>query len=231
MARAGARGLDFGWRRWEGRHCYNPSTGCDPAGVTAPVAEYPHPTGCAIIGGVVYRGAAIPALRGGYLFSDYCSGTLWAIDAGSTRRRRRSRCRDGIPDQLDRDAARTARSTSPTSAGRRRCCAAESPAGRASDGRDAARAPTRAWPPMTGALSRPGRPVEAATAGGTGRDRAGSRPRSRPHQQRDDLRLRRVAEQRPQELPDDQGDAVRVPRRWPRAAGRARCRTPWRCRP
>ena len=83
VARAGARGLDFGWRRWEGLHCYNPSTGCDPAGVTAPVAEYPHPTGCAIIGGVVYRGAAIPALRGGYLFSDYCSGTLWAIDAGS----------------------------------------------------------------------------------------------------------------------------------------------------
>jgi hypothetical protein len=31
---------------------------------------------------VVYRGAAIPALRGAYLFSDNCSGTLWAIDAG-----------------------------------------------------------------------------------------------------------------------------------------------------
>jgi hypothetical protein len=30
----------------------------------------------------VYRGDAIPALRGAYLFSDYCSGTLWAIDAG-----------------------------------------------------------------------------------------------------------------------------------------------------
>jgi glucose/arabinose dehydrogenase len=82
VARAGTRGLDFGWRRWEGRHCFNPSTGCDPAGVTPPVAEYSHDLGCSVIGGVVYHGSAIPALRGGYLFSDYCSGTLWALDAG-----------------------------------------------------------------------------------------------------------------------------------------------------
>jgi glucose/arabinose dehydrogenase len=81
VARAGSSGLDFGWRRWEGRHCYNPSEGCDPAGVTQPVAEYGHDRGCSIIGGVVYRGDAIPDLRGAYLFSDYCSGTLWAIDS------------------------------------------------------------------------------------------------------------------------------------------------------
>jgi len=83
VAPAGARGLDFGWRRWEGDHCYDPATGCDPAGVTMPVAEYGHDAGCSIIGGVVYRGDEIPALRGAYLFSDYCSGTLWAIDAGA----------------------------------------------------------------------------------------------------------------------------------------------------
>ena len=77
-----ARGLDFGWRRWEGRHCFDPPTGCDPAGVTRPLAEYSHADGCSVIGGVVYRGDAIPALRGAYLFSDYCSGTLWALDAG-----------------------------------------------------------------------------------------------------------------------------------------------------
>jgi glucose/arabinose dehydrogenase len=81
VARAGAKGLDFGWRRWEGLHCYNPPTGCDPAGVTMPVAEYDHSQGCAVIGGVVYHETAIPALQGAYLFSDNCSGTLWAIDA------------------------------------------------------------------------------------------------------------------------------------------------------
>ncbi len=82
VARSGSHGLDFGWRRWEGRHCSDPSGGCDPAGVTMPVAEYSHAAGCSVIGGVVYRGSAIPSLRGAYLFSDYCSGTLWAIDAG-----------------------------------------------------------------------------------------------------------------------------------------------------
>ncbi len=81
VARAGARGLDFGWRRWEGRHCFEPATDCDPAGVTLPVAEYGHGAGCSVIGGVVYRGGEIAALRGGYLFADYCSGTLWAIDS------------------------------------------------------------------------------------------------------------------------------------------------------
>ena len=81
-APADARGLDFGWRRWEGRHCFEPAEGCDPAGVTQPLAEYGHGAGCSVIGGVVYRGSAIPALRGAYLFTDYCSGTLWAIDAG-----------------------------------------------------------------------------------------------------------------------------------------------------
>lgn len=83
VAPAGARGLDFGWRRWEGTRCYEPREGCDPAGVTQPVAEYDHAGGgCSVVGGVVYRGEAIPALRGGYLFADYCTGTLWAIDAG-----------------------------------------------------------------------------------------------------------------------------------------------------
>ena len=48
-----------------------------------PVAEYGHDEGCSVIGGVVYRGAAIPPLRGAFLFSDYCSGTLWGIDSTS----------------------------------------------------------------------------------------------------------------------------------------------------
>jgi glucose/arabinose dehydrogenase len=81
VARAGASGLDFGWRRWEGRHCYDTGAGCVEDGVTMPIAEYPHSDGCSVIGGVVYRGDAIPALRGAYLFADYCSGTLWGLDA------------------------------------------------------------------------------------------------------------------------------------------------------
>ncbi|HEX5826408.1 MAG TPA: PQQ-dependent sugar dehydrogenase, partial [Candidatus Limnocylindrales bacterium] len=82
VARAGAAGLDFGWRRWEASHCYDERAGCAGDGVTMPVAEYPHADGCSVIGGVVYRGDTIPALRGAYLFGDFCSGKLWALDAG-----------------------------------------------------------------------------------------------------------------------------------------------------
>ena len=82
VARAGAAGLDFGWNTLEGTHCFEPSSGCDTTGKTAPVAEYPHALGCSVTGGYVYRGAAIAGLQDAYLFGDYCSGRLWAIDAG-----------------------------------------------------------------------------------------------------------------------------------------------------
>jgi hypothetical protein len=35
----------------------------------------------------VYRGTAFPALVGAYVFSDYCSGTIWAIDAAANETR------------------------------------------------------------------------------------------------------------------------------------------------
>jgi len=87
VARAGIGGLDFGWNRMEGFHCYQPSEGCDQTGLTLPVAEYGHDQGCAVIGGVVVRGSGQPALDGRYVFSDSCSGNLWLIDpAGEGRR-------------------------------------------------------------------------------------------------------------------------------------------------
>lgn len=82
VARAGASGLHFGWRTLEGSRCFQPREGCDPAGTVLPVAEYPHALGCSITGGFVYRGAAVPGLADAYLFGDFCSGTIWAIDAG-----------------------------------------------------------------------------------------------------------------------------------------------------
>ena len=81
VAREGQLGLNFGWNVWEGRHCYRPSSNCSPDGMTMPVAEYGHGPQCTIIGGAVYRGQMIPALAGAYLFGDYCSGTLYAIDS------------------------------------------------------------------------------------------------------------------------------------------------------
>jgi glucose/arabinose dehydrogenase len=74
-------GTNFGWNRLEGSHCFRPSEGCAEPGLVPPVAEYGHDEGCTVIGGNVARGPAQPALAGGYLFADFCSGRVWAIDA------------------------------------------------------------------------------------------------------------------------------------------------------
>lgn len=81
LAPAGVGGLDLGWDRMEGSHCFEPKTGCPTDGLVLPVTEYGHDEGCTIIGGAVYRGADQALLAGGYLFGDYCSGRLWAISA------------------------------------------------------------------------------------------------------------------------------------------------------
>src|SRR3954451_8909604 len=79
VARAGKAGLDFGWNRMEGFHCYQPADGCEQSGLTLPVTEYGHDRGCSVTGGTVYRADGVPALQGRYVFSDYCSGTFWTI--------------------------------------------------------------------------------------------------------------------------------------------------------
>lgn len=71
-------GHNYGWNIREGAHCYNAST-CNASGMIDPVTEYDHNQGCSIIGGYVYRGSAIPALQGAYVFGDYCSGRIWAL--------------------------------------------------------------------------------------------------------------------------------------------------------
>jgi glucose/arabinose dehydrogenase len=84
------RGRNYGWDVMEGFHCFEPSTGCSTAGLELPIFEYSHdgsngvPGGCSITGGYVYRGSAIPSLRGIYVFADYCtgSGQLFGIREG-----------------------------------------------------------------------------------------------------------------------------------------------------
>jgi len=82
VARAGARGLNFGWNVLEGSHCYEAES-CDATGMTAPVSDYGRELGCTVIGGYVYRGAAQPHLQGVYVFADACSGSLFGLDAAS----------------------------------------------------------------------------------------------------------------------------------------------------
>lgn len=87
-------GENYGWRIMEANHCYNPETDCDETGLVKPILEYPNDAnymrvltgmdepnvdGCSVTGGYVYRGKAIPELRGTYFFADYCSGNIWTF--------------------------------------------------------------------------------------------------------------------------------------------------------
>ncbi|MCU1369736.1 MAG: sugar dehydrogenase [Ilumatobacteraceae bacterium] len=76
----GIEGTNLGWSGYEGSEPYLDGEGRRPDAAVPPVFEYPHQNGnCSITGGFVYRGKAIPALEGAYLFADYCAGRLRAV--------------------------------------------------------------------------------------------------------------------------------------------------------
>jgi glucose/arabinose dehydrogenase len=70
----GTGGLNLGWNLMEGKHCY--TSACTQQGLTLPVLEYSHSDGCSVTGGYVYRGTALPSLRGHYFYADYCEGWI-----------------------------------------------------------------------------------------------------------------------------------------------------------
>ena len=79
-------GANFGWsilegHLWgpfkEGIDCQENPQNCDTTSFTPPALALPHsPDVCAVIGGPVYRGQAIPELHGHYFYSDACGGFL-----------------------------------------------------------------------------------------------------------------------------------------------------------
>ena len=63
---------NFGWLRMEGTSCFQSGCDADAEGLTLPLVEYTHAEGCAVTGGFVYRGSAIPELEGTYFYGDWC---------------------------------------------------------------------------------------------------------------------------------------------------------------
>ncbi|MEX2225441.1 MAG: PQQ-dependent sugar dehydrogenase [Dehalococcoidia bacterium] len=75
-------GGNYGWNTLEGYECYTAST-CSAAGTFLPRAAYSHEFGCSVTGGYVYRGNAMPELQGWYVYGDFCSGKVWAVNAAT----------------------------------------------------------------------------------------------------------------------------------------------------
>ena len=71
---------NYGWRCFEGTSPTGFPCGSE-APLLPPIAEYGRSEGAAVTGGYVYRGSAMPAMQGRYVFGDFVSGQLWHIAA------------------------------------------------------------------------------------------------------------------------------------------------------
>lgn len=79
-----ARGDNLGWNIREADRCFEPAQGCQTEGLVEPIWRYGRDEGISVTGGVVCRGGG--PLAGRYLFGDFATGRLWALDLPDERR-------------------------------------------------------------------------------------------------------------------------------------------------
>jgi CHRD domain/Glucose / Sorbosone dehydrogenase len=110
------KGGNYGWRVKEGSFLFDPNgtqpgfvterSPGKPKGLIDPVAEYDHDEGVAVVGGFVYRGDAIPQLRGRYVFGEFSHpetdvGRLFFLDSAERIREFRLAGQDSLGLKLD----------------------------------------------------------------------------------------------------------------------------------
>ena len=81
------KGGNFGWSIREGTHPFGNTARAPADKIIDPVWEYDHRIGKSITGGYVYRGTELSELRGHYVYGDYISGKLWALQYDTSARR------------------------------------------------------------------------------------------------------------------------------------------------
>jgi uncharacterized repeat protein (TIGR03806 family) len=73
-------GQNLGWSILEGNECFRGEAACTQGGFTPPVVSYAHQNGrVSVTGGFVYRGQALPSLRGTYVFADFGTKEIFAL--------------------------------------------------------------------------------------------------------------------------------------------------------
>lgn len=78
------RGGNYGWNYREGPLAFRKGA---PRGArfVEPIWTYPRSEGVSVTGGIVYHGARHPELEGQYLFADFASGKVWALQPDDNR--------------------------------------------------------------------------------------------------------------------------------------------------
>ncbi len=79
-------GGNYGWNLYEGTDCF--SGDCNDSGLIDPIFEYSQSGGDrSITGGYVYRGTENPSIIGKYIYGDFVSGSIWALDEDGAKNR------------------------------------------------------------------------------------------------------------------------------------------------
>ena len=89
LRRGARRPVNFGWPAYGGRSRTTAPRPSAPGRLVFPALVYRHaPRGCsAVVGGYVYRGRAVPALRGRYVYGDFCAGRVSSLRIAGGRAR------------------------------------------------------------------------------------------------------------------------------------------------
>lgn len=78
------KGKNYGWPIMEGNLCFNPPMGCNTMGLEPPLHEYARDQGGAVIGEIIYHGNEFTELSGLYIYGDFVSGRVWALEHNGT---------------------------------------------------------------------------------------------------------------------------------------------------
>ena len=70
---------NYGWDVYEGRARHEDKSPNSAGKLVFPIVVYPLGGHCAVVGGFVYRGSAVPSAKGRYFYGDNCSGTVWSL--------------------------------------------------------------------------------------------------------------------------------------------------------
>jgi putative heme-binding domain-containing protein len=81
-------GENHGWNVFEGGNAFSERYRRDNATYTPPVFSYPHRLGVSVTGGFVYRGSQAPRMEGWYVFADYESRRIWALQESDRKLQR-----------------------------------------------------------------------------------------------------------------------------------------------
>ena len=71
---------NLGWSAFEGSKRIKGHDLDEEGELVWPVAQYEHPEGCSVTGGVVYAGSALSDLGRRYVYGDFCAGALWTLE-------------------------------------------------------------------------------------------------------------------------------------------------------